>query len=327
MDLESAFGWSELTYNGHRGSNDWFFKRSPFSEGSDSILLAIDNHGCRHLLIGVSPSFEHAKSDSILASSVSSFTVEFPNEGVISDHFLDIWCRDDTLHDEFNQVVISIIEATRSDSDASIDAVVELAKWRRLLRSIKSVNSLSFKQQVALFGELSFIEQLAEQFGHFDPEWWTGPNAAPHDFELPTESYEIKSYTEDSDAVSIHGIQQLDSPIERNLYLVLQRVGEDEQGTTVSELLERICNKYGARAEFLSKASKANLRVGTEELVKLNLVRSDYLLIDDMVPRITSRNLDFDAQTTLKKLTYELYLEALHHLTEPFPPIELGDTN
>lgn len=139
--------------------------------------------------------------------------------------------------------VANVVAGASSDAEALRRLTGRLNSWQRFVTE-NGTDTLSEESRVGLFAEIMFLE--AHVLPVLPPgeavASWRGPLAAPHDFELPGRSFEIKATTAANPVTfRVSNLDQLAPTHGRPLelvYLVLD--GAALAGSTLPELVERV---------------------------------------------------------------------------------------
>lgn len=202
--------------------------------GSEPCRLGRDAAGGRHLLIPIGPSEKLLDSDgSNLGAKIR--TLIFDKE---PGKFVDIFCLDPALYNEFDEVVMDVLDEVQESDFPGTSAIRCIERWRRLFRA-SFVKRSPFEVQVGLFAELAVLHEL-QKTKLFVEAMWTGPAKARHDFELTERCFEVKGMTAASKELVIHGIEQMATHDNKKLDLLVVVLTRHERGQTVSELVKEI---------------------------------------------------------------------------------------
>lgn len=317
MLAELSKEWHSLESSRILTDSGWRLKYLPYSTADGNIAIAIDELEQRHLLIPISAASSGCRDGKTLSCWAHKLNVE-NQSGEVSTHlFLDICCENNSLNRQFNHVVVSIIAACRDKIDAEIVARAEVIRWRRLFAGSSEGRDLSFKDQLAVFGELTTLKTLQESLGEFDPLWWTGPNGDSHDFELPNFHLEVKTAARNSKSVTIHSLSQLNQSNDLPLYLVLQFVAPDPDGQSISELLLALSDRLEYGQDLIDQAALAGIRFSANE-EKFSAIESRIVEVNDKFPRIVPGNLTEETCVALGNMKYDLVINRFKGLMMKF---------
>lgn len=276
----------------------WVVLDSPVRKELSSFLLqdvtsaagvraAVDTQGRRHLLL------PHQDAPAVLVDgpksvlTTSSRLLTFDGVPVT---YVDVVCHDPSLHREFDQICLDILDEYSDDGPESGAAVAAqvVGRWRRLLRTVRN-RGLSPEEKTGLFAELCVFRSLAAT-NRAAAENWTGPDKRPHDFEFASMSLEVKALGENADDVVVHGLGQLDEFEAKPLYLILGDVRQDETGERLVDVAAEIESMLAVRNGFRAKLNMVGISDEDEsryllESLHLGRVTKDFprLVVGDLV--------------------------------------------
>ncbi|MBP1300779.1 PD-(D/E)XK motif protein [Curtobacterium sp. 1310] len=270
--------------------------------GESGPRAAVDKEGHRHLLV---PHRDDAsvlvvEPNSALTTSSRSLTFGF---GPMD--YVDVACRDSSLRREFDQICADILEAFDEDGAgrAAERSAQVVGRWRRLLRTVRS-RGLSPEQRVGLFAELNVLRALASE-GLADADNWTGPEAAPHDFEFASASIEVKGVGADADHIVIHGFDQLDEVDGKPLHLVVAGVYEDAGGERLADVLAEAEAAIAAPGTVRAKVDRLGYRSEDDD-IRLSFGQLFIAQVTADFPRIIGGDLDAGVPYGLSRLSYHI---------------------
>jgi Putative PD-(D/E)XK family member, (DUF4420) len=269
-----------------------------------SCRAALDREGVRHLLV---PIVDETLSQDSRASVLCSATRVLSFAGEIST-YVDIWCTESALHDEFDGVIEDILDDIASTDRPGAAALANLARWRRLFRN-RLVQGLGPRARRGLFAELSVLLAMVNADPHISVDIWTGPMGDPHDFETPKRSIEVKATAPGVDSIVINGLQQLDTHGGRPLDLVVLTVVTDPNGTTITDLVSEINTRMGTQAGFEKRLARLGWQSGDENLdtESFAIVKIQRVPIGDTTPRLVPAALSAGALPEgISEVTYRL---------------------
>lgn len=308
-----------------RDPSQWSAVRLPGSAAEKELLLATDPDNGRHLLIPAGSGLYPTDAQSPLSVDIGEQRFEFKDGSQIKGRFLDISCSNPPLFFQFDRVIESVLEAIHGSSDPARRAVSTVTAWRRLFSKLASATPLSLEQKFGAFAELSVMNYLIEFVQPFSTAWWTGPSNAPHDFELPSASLEVKAIGKASKVISIHGADQLQSQPGKPLFLVVVEVEEDTNGTTLGELLELITPQVSEPDGLRRKAASLGIFRTTEDRSRLKVKRLGIASVTAEFPRLISEEFPTQLQDALGVLQYELQLSEIAAAFNFIDPYDLKD--
>ena len=253
------------------------------------VLIAIDSSDCRHLLVSVNK-LDDVRSDS-RSPGCRVFARELHGHGS-SVFFADLVCLRKDGFDVFNLLANDILERLKvEDLDHGSVCAEALEDWRDLLGGSGTGKGLSASQALGLFGELCVLKQLA-QISPISVESWLGPEGNPHDFSQGPNALEVKTTASATSlACQIHGITQLESPVNGNLYLAFLRlVQRPGVGLSLSELISELYSLGVSRSALRTKLKTLGYEENQEDpfLNKKWEVKDQYVWsVRDKFPRLT----------------------------------------
>jgi hypothetical protein len=291
--------------------------RRPAGDAPEGVLVALDHHGNRHLLVEAPPD---SRSPSMRA--VKGLTVEIADLQVgdlpVRSYF-DVACTEPSLNRNFANVAVEIIDRLGAEGgDPRLLLERTFSRWRWFWGS--PGGDLSDTEAVGLFAELWFLEHWIGPVSGASIATWTGPARDRHDFKCPTASVEVKGTRARSDGSATHRITNLDqlaSPETGSLYLFSLRVSPDPiGGNSLKKSVDRLRGQLAERPEELhaledrlalagyavaaSESYDAPLRVTAEELFE----------VGEGFPRLTPGTFPEGPPAGVDNVTYTLDLAA-----------------
>ncbi|MBY4570362.1 hypothetical protein ACN95_10065 [Gordonia sihwensis] len=303
--------WREIAEAGDEFGAGWRSKSLPVRAGARTLVLAVDRNGEHHLLVPKGSGDLPTNPHSPLAVSVREFHFDNARGESVDGSYLDIHCQVESLNGQFDKVVLDVVEAIHESKDPAAAAAAAVAAWRRLFAKLADLRALTYQQRVAVFGELSVLQEVVENAPGFQPEWWTGPHQEPHDFELPSVSIEVKSIGEDSATVTVHGFEQLERVNGKPLLLVVRKVVERPSGKTVAELLSEIFAVAGSTSELRERAASIGVFDTDPDPTRFEVVETRTAEVGEGFPRIAFSDLTPAAQSAVCGVGYDLDLAVL----------------
>ena len=216
--------------------------------GRTNCRLAIDRAGTRHVLVPV-------EEDEVLQSQRgSALTVEQHQLvfGGAEQSYVDVGCIRSDLYYEFDGVVQDIVDAVHDSSDARQATLEVVARWRRLFGTA-ALRGMTAEARRGLFAELACLQEFLAVEPSLDVDSWRGPLLEPHDFELTSACVEVKAAGTISDAVRVHGLEQLELHDDKHLYLAVLTIAEDPQGRTITDLVTDLRSVVSDSATFAGR--------------------------------------------------------------------------
>lgn len=167
-------------------------------------------------------------------------------------HFLRITCIQPHLVEAFKTFLNEISRRLEAGGRAPFDVVrITVYHWRALLAVAGKKHDTS--KLAGLFGELAVLKNLVSRQGANGIALWKGPDGAAQDFRSDRVALEVKtSLNVSSDAVTIHGLGQLDAPAGADMYIILLLIEESADGETVDELIAKL-REEGVDSETLDQ--------------------------------------------------------------------------
>ncbi|MDE2822622.1 MAG: PD-(D/E)XK motif protein [Chloroflexota bacterium] len=281
-DLPNA--WSRLKTAGHRAGDYVRLRLSAVSacptyaakrvsDGSSALILEVDTRALSGLSeLPASKGLE--LSTSAISPGPSGKTRLILS--LAEPKFLDVFSAlaDDIVH---------TLRGATSDAEAVATLVDRLRTWQEFLRRF-GAQGMSPEARRGLFGELVFLRDclLTVLPGTEALKAWTGPRRAPHDFQTPHGSVEVKTTSAASPhSFRVANIRQLDDRSVSALFICVVTVDESEGGQeTLPEAIDRLRSALGASGGGLD-----------EPLIRAGYIEAQRLLYKS--PRYSIRSLRF----------------------------------
>jgi hypothetical protein len=168
---------------------------------------------------------------------------------------------------------------------------------------------------MSLFGELTVLD-LITHGRTLDISWWRGPRREPHDIVLPECAVEVKAVGATSTSVEIHGVHQLDPP-GLPLALVLATVAEDDAGTGLPELVDRLLARVTDRGQAVRLLATAGYSLADAERYRERFAVTEiaHAEVTDSVPRIVPQSFGKTGLPSgVDDVSYRIELDALDGL-------------
>ena len=145
--------------------------------------------------------------------------------------------------------IVAYAQTAANESEAVSRTLRRTIRWHMLLKGERS-KELTLEQQRGLFGELTFLREIASKHGiRYACSGWMGPTGSPKDFELTNTCCEIKSKrSASSGLISISSADQLTDVIGQDLYLIIYSIDEvdDSTGVELHNLVAAVMHDIGA---------------------------------------------------------------------------------
>ena len=293
-------------------TSGWRAVRLGFQTNGRHLLLARDEAGLRHLLVPALQKRYSVTPTGVLTLEIGHREFTFFDRSSEYGRYLDITCHNPHLNEQFDHVVATVVEFIDTSQDGADAAIIQVVRWRSLFSRLTTGPALTTRDKIGLFAELTVLEAITST-GLNNPLVWTGPLRAPHDFELPTLSIEVKGIMRDTEVIQIHGVEQMSTLDGKPLDLVIVELEESEKGMTISELLDRIATRVGDEGALRQRAAIAGIASKVDD-DRFEVVRSFEAEIDEAFPRIHRKDLD----SAIGNVKYELKLSEILPLMGEF---------
>ncbi|MBW0272948.1 hypothetical protein ATM97_22950 [Nocardia sp. MH4] len=274
-----------------------------------SLAVAVDNAGHRHLLvpIGAYQNVRRGLNGPVLR--LSKRILE--NDGSFHD-YADLACLRPDLNDIFTTLCAEILVATEQAPENPVKVLHRtLDRWRALF--LNPGPPLGPQQIAGLFGELIVLERLLERDGGAS-RLWTGPSGYRHDFATDLGAVEVKVSTgHDGREVRIHGLDQLEPPVDGALGLVWFRLESSaHDGIGIVELVKRVLDLADDESEVLSLLATVGYRAADNDHyahVRFSIDEQRWYNVDIAFPRLTTVDLAAAAvSTNVRNVDYTIDL-------------------
>ncbi len=274
--------WRALDERGR--SIDWLTSALPV-ELESPLLCALGPDGNRHLLVPLQPS-DKLEPD-VRAAAVHLVRTPLQS-GSQRIEYADLVLLRPDLIEIFNGLcadVMGSLAASPSDAPATVSGILD--GWHELLRS---GSQLSVEQLAGLFGELTVLNTLLD----LRPDClfsWKGPRREPQDFIIGTRAVEVKATSApDGQAVRIHGIDQLVTPVGGGLMLWWMRLDTSSMsGVSVPDRVETTAQRLPRPHELWQLLARAGYYLADRERydnIRFSIAEQQRYLVDDDFPRI-----------------------------------------
>ena len=188
---------------------------------------------------------------------------------------------------------------------------LRIRMWQRFLAVGKA--GLGPRQQMGLWGELQVLQVLANGIG-----WnrallgWVGPGGASQDFREGAWAAEVKTTSFSADSLAISSLDQLDTAIHSQIYLV--HIGAAElsptEGQPLSDAVEKVRAKVQDQAELRAELENRLLASGYHSMHERRYSRRGFLMrvrivyqVRDNFPRLERSSLP----SAIKGASYNLF--------------------
>lgn len=186
-----------------------------------------------------------------------------------------------------------------------------IAKWREFFKSA-SERKLSAEAEIGLFGELSFIRDMAERGFACVFDFWNGPIKSAQDFQGNKVAIEVKtSSSRELEHVYISSEVQLDKGNYSELFLSIYRVERDDtSGISLPELIDAVASNMAEQQRNRFYALLLCLGYTNDDASyykkKYCIKEQRTFCVEDSFPRITCR----DLPKGVGDVHYALYLDS-----------------
>jgi hypothetical protein len=253
------------------------------STADGPLLIGRDRNGTMHLLVPVGRAIAVPTDDRTAHVRIG------PAELVVNERprsFIDVSCNEPRFSDAFQRLAIQVVERIDATPLAALVAPYDvLARWRDFFEPRR--RALTANAIVGLFGELSVLERLVERDPFRRVEHWVGPTGAPHDFQVGTNSFEIKTTgVREGLVVEIHGVEQLEHAPGNDLYLTVLRIDRDEHGRTISDLLDSLESTGANRAHLRDLTRLIGWDEANPSDERFLLAEQRWYRVDEAFPKI-----------------------------------------
>jgi hypothetical protein len=239
--------------------------------------------------------------------------------------FLVASCKKEDQLNIFIPFVTNICELIDTPHPEILGSVkTAIAKWRNFW-AVSSESILSEENQIGLLGELIVLEQLYLKGIKEAFKYWVGYKGREIDFEFPNVLLEVKASKSNSRTHRVNGLNQLSDRQKTNLYIVsILADNIDTRYQTSVNLkvndLEAII--YKMDPDKIDHFFKAISLVGytpihAEKYTKfyINLDEIQAYLVTSSFPRLTSNMIASQMSNRVSRVSYNITLEGLPHIS------------
>lgn len=230
-----------------------------------------------------------------------------------------VTCREPRLDDVFIAFMDDVVEQLGTADAVSI-LVESAASWRNLLRIARF--GLSDSAAMGLFGELKFLESLFDAHGPLAVDFWQREPQSVHDFIGDAVRVEVKSSTfQNQQAVQIHGLRQLEIPVDADLVLAVADIEKHGGGQTLDNLVDSLLDRGADMATLTAKLKGAGFVRGmsADESSPSFAIRGwRFWEINAQSPVLNSSAVGTEITDAVTNLQYSLNLAALGESVSQF---------
>lgn len=239
---------------------------------------------------------------------------------------LKLVCLDTRLKAVFQTFIDDLLR--QLDKCETVPALIQrsAAEWRTLLQIANS--GLSQAEATGLYGELRFLENAVSAIGPSAVETWQRSPSDAHDFISGTSRVEVKtSRFQDRSAVTIHGLRQLEPPVNADLTLAVAEVQLHGSGDTISDVVVRLL-ACDVDSELLTKKlAEAGFVSGMPDAdYTFTLLSWRYWAINEESAVLNRSAVGEAVASGVSDLRYVLSLSALGEPSSDFNWDAFGDT-
>ncbi|WP_198392395.1 PD-(D/E)XK motif protein [Brevibacterium yomogidense] len=223
-----------------------------------------------------------------------------------------VTCRDSRLDDVFIAFMDDV--TSQLDKQNAVEVLVSsAAAWRNLLRVVS--HGLSDSAAAGLYGELRFLEELIHSGGPKLIETWQIDGHDVHDFIADRIRVEVKTSSfQNRQAVTIHGLKQLEVPATARLVLAVAEIEKHGDGETIDDVVDRVL-EVGAPIDVLSQKLEAGGFVrgmsSFESAPTFSLKSWRYWEMTPDSPVLSTQKVGPDVSTAISDVQYSLNLSSL----------------
>lgn len=267
--------------------------------------------------------FEYSDKEACIVKSLTDcegFSVEnTPKKDVHGIYRCRIVSVDLISSSMFNSLVDDICYCVNRDNATVLDIIKRLKLWIEFFRKVGK-GILTTKEQLGLFGELSFILELL-RYDKFDViQSWSGPSGKAKDFLVNGSAIEVKTLlSDDKNEIQISNANQLDKSGLEQLYLNVYMVVQDNlDGDSIPDLVDQINMRLESFPELQLIFYEKLLLLGYSAYQadqyhdRFAISSQRVFRVDDGFPCIIPRNL----KNGIKRIKYSIDLSACDDFIE-----------
>jgi len=295
-----------------------------------AVLIAVDGEQNVHFLVApVAADISRFARFNLKALSVAR--KEWSIGGAPTQQYLDLTCSGGTQA-AYRRPFLAFCEDLLVDlerpgimpDDAAYRTCV---RWRRFW-SADDGSTVTVEWVRGQLGELLFLEALIGRLGAGAVKVWTGPARHDHDFQAMSRvAFEVKVASSIPYVVECN-LNQLDSTLFEELYLVCYHASRAEAGESISDVVARIESSLREDEEALDLFSAALHTAGYRRQRRTDYdnfrfaVDGPHLyLVDEEFPRITSSSFAVPPDARIRGVRYRLQLVGLETLRLSSPRV------
>ena len=283
--------WTELA--AEPASTDGRLRVAPLSVRTVNgpLATAVDHEGRRHILVPIDSKQQIRRG---LDGPVLHLRRRPLEDEESYQVYADLGCLRPEYEELFTRLCTDVLVEVEELPENPLKALYRvLDRWRALFQAAGA--PLGPEQVAGLFGELWVLNRLLAQ----DPSahrLWQGPRGHRHDFAGPVGAIEVKaSTTDEGRRPRIHGLRQLESPLEGELRLVLLHLRRTaEGGVGLCEAADRALELCDDETALLALLAGAGYRTSDAELyrgARFDTVEERWYQVDAFFPKLTAEQL------------------------------------
>lgn len=224
---------------------------------------------------------------------------------------VQVQCHDARLNEVFFTFLAEVLGAVDAGQALVVALNSTATEWRSLL-SVAAAG-IGEDQLRGLFGEMCLLADAVRAVGPAVLSTWVGPERGRHDFLGGQAGVEVKTSSfQNRQAVTIHGLRQLEPVEGTTLTLAVTEVEGNPEGRSANDLVEDLLD-LGVDPEVLrAKLASAGFvkgMPGSEQ--RFSLVAQKFWEITDESPVLRRRSLPENIVNAVSDLSYSLDLSAL----------------
>ena len=247
---ELRMAWGVVEIESKEVLNDLEVCPAGVAAPGGEILVGIDRHGLRHLLIEVED------VAAVRADQHSRGVLVEPREVAGGRSYADVVCLIKKLNPIFEYLAGDICTRVSAGEDRLRSIYSTLEDWRDLLLPNES-SRLGSNQLAGLLGELLTLERIVSLDPQRRLDVWAGPASDRHDFHRAATAIEVKVTTRTQGLfVEIHGDRQLEPPEGGSLALAVLKLERADTGDSCLDVFERL-TQLGCSATDLTSLMQA----------------------------------------------------------------------
>ncbi|TQS26110.1 PD-(D/E)XK motif protein [Microbispora sp. KK1-11] len=263
----------------------------PLGSDQGRLSAAVDHEGHRHILVPISPQQPVRRG---LDGPVLILRKRPLEDEDTYQTYADLCCLRPDLNDLFTMLCADVLETIAAMPDKPLKALYRvLDRWKALFQTKGA--PLGADQLAGLYGELKVLVRLFEKDGSAH-RLWHGPRGHHHDFSAGGAAVEVKASTAgEGRRVRVHGLEQLDPPVDGTLQLVyykLERVSD--QGESVPELVDRalrLCDDEAALLRLLANTNYRSADTAFYQDVRFSTIEERWYQVGMEFPKLTGNDL------------------------------------